>query len=85
MITNAKYVVFNENTLGVSFTSQSGIHSLMTLHASILRGATHNPLSNPLSITSDDTIREATLTDFNDYRCCVPPNFPNINFYNDVV
>lgn len=70
-----KYVVYNENTLGYMFTDDAGNKRLGTLHASILKGATHNSLSDPLYLTDKDMIRRATLKDFEAYRVSLPPDF----------
>lgn len=58
-----KYVVLNEHTLCYR---QEGSVMLGVLHSSVLRGGNHQ--FGPVSVTSRDSLREATVEDFDTYR-----------------
>jgi hypothetical protein len=68
-----KYIVINENTLGYLIEKsnpKSEFQYAGILHASILKGSTHNWLNGPVLIHSSDVVRNATLQDFADYQVC---------------
>lgn len=59
-----KYIVKNESTLCYR---QEGSHFVGVLAGSVLRGG-HNPLYGPVCISPNDTVRPATLADFEFFR-----------------
>lgn len=61
-----KYIVKNENTLCYR---QDGSHFVGVLAGSVLRGG-HNPLYGPVCIAPTDTVRPATLADFEFFNVC---------------
>lgn len=64
-------VVFNEHTLGILYAD----NALQILHASILRGAvTYGILNGTIHVT-EQSIRRATLQDFDDYRVSYHPSY----------
>lgn len=62
----AKYVVKNENTLCYR---QEGSSLLGVLAGSVLRGG-HDWKNGPVAVLPTDTLRDATLKDFEFYRVC---------------
>lgn len=68
MITNVRYVVKDEHTLGymIGNTGNMGV-----LAGSVVRGG-HNWINGSVSVFGS-VIRDATLADFEAYRVCPPP------------
>lgn len=62
----AKYVVKNENTLCYR---QEGSSLLGVLAGSVLRGG-HDWKNGAVAVLPTDTLRDATLEDFEFYRVC---------------
>jgi len=65
-VTNTRYFVLNEHTLGYTIDEMPGY--LGILHTSVLKGSTFDRLSGPVVISPSDTLRPATKADFDEYR-----------------
>lgn len=74
---STKYIVLNEHTLGYLLYKdpKSEFQYMSILHASILKGSPHNWLNGSVLISPSDTIRPATLQDFEDFRVCSKGHF----------
>lgn len=70
-MTNPRYVVMNEHTLGYIYAEQPD--TLCVLHGSVLKGG-RDWKNGPALITPLDEVRDATLKDFSEYRCVPPPS-----------
>lgn len=69
-----KYLVANENTLGVMINKTSfGTLHVQVLAGSVIRGG-HNPL-NGYTFFHPSEVRVATSKDFHDYRVICPTEF----------
>ena len=73
-MTNTRYFVLNEHTLGYTIDEQPGY--LGILHASVLKGSTYDRLSGPVVISPSDTLRPATKADFDEYRVAWKGHLP---------
>jgi len=80
-MSNLKYVVLNEHTFGVSYTNLYGMKEVLPLAVSILRGAVNDGTHGSICINFNDTVRDATLEDFDLFRCSVPPSYPKISIF----
>lgn len=69
-MSDPRYVVMNENTLGYIYAEQPD--TLCVLHGSVLKGG-HDWKNGPVLITPLDKVRDAGLADFEEYRCSPPP------------
>jgi|GEM_PF-2145799 len=69
-LSDVKYVVKNENTLGYL---QEGSPFMGVLASSVLRGG-HDPKNGPISF-SEGEIRPATKDDFKEFRVKLPSDF----------
>jgi len=74
---DSRYVVLNEHTLGVS--TWNGIKIVVPISVSIIRGAVNDGTHGSICINHNDTVRDATLDDFDTFRCCVSPDFYTVN------
>ncbi len=61
-----KYIVINENTLGYILEGME-FQWVKVLAGSVVRGG-RNPLDGYFPLSPLDTVRNATLKDFEDYR-----------------
>ena len=68
---SSRYVVCDEHTLGFKHVN----NSIEILRASILRGAVWELYPAPKLVGMFNTLRQATLQDFNVYRVVPPPDF----------
>lgn len=66
-LTKPTYHVLNGHTLGYIYAQQP--ESFNVLHGSVVRGG-HDWRNGPVAISQLDTLRPATLADFEDYRVC---------------
>lgn len=75
------YAVFKEHTLGYVYTGSYGQKMLGVLHTSILKGSTYNYWIPSVWISqSDETeLRKATEQDFEEFRCCLPLDYAELN------
>lgn len=64
-----RYVVMNEHTLGCIYAECPD--KLCVLHGSFLKGG-YDWRNGPVSISPSDTIRDASLQDFREYRVMPP-------------
>lgn len=74
---NAEYIVINENTLGYFQTpncKQIGFYGVLS--QAILLGGKHW-MDGPCFTSPLDTIRPATLQDFDTFRLNPPPQYRN--------
>lgn len=72
-MTNFAYVVVDENVLGYI---KPGMIGVGILAASILRGATCDPLGGSINMPRDmSRIRLAKLDDFDSFRICMTGSF----------
>jgi len=67
-----RYVVMNENTLGYINDDRPNIMGI--LQGTVLKGG-HSWLKGSVSISPSDSIRDATMRDFDEYRVVPPPHF----------
>ena len=80
-MSDAKYVVLNEHTLGIYYINSLDMKVVMPIAVSILRGAVNDGTHGSIPINFNDTVRDATLDDFELYRCTVPSSYPNITIF----